>query len=137
MAWTEPGPDGRVVPILELEAEGGTLREDQKSGTFERALARIYRAGRLVARLRAPRVQATLAVRRIQALGGVVLTSAQPEGLRVDADRVEWLLDRGRVVATGRVRFVQRDAASGRRVAEGGVFRRVTLDTDRWRLTIP
>jgi hypothetical protein len=137
MAWTELGPDGRIMPLLEMEADGGTLREDRKSGTFQRALARIYRRGSLVARLRAPRVEATLAAHRVEARGGVVLTSVQPEGLRVDADRVAWLLDQSRVVAIGRVRFVQTDAASGTRVAEGGEFRQATLDTKRWRLTIP
>jgi hypothetical protein len=82
-------------------------------------------------------VEATLAAHRVEARGGVVLTSVQPEGLRVDADRVAWLLDQSRVVAIGRVRFVQTDAASGTRVAEGGEFRQATLDTKRWRLTIP
>lgn len=137
MAWQERGPDGRVRPVLELEAQAGQLQQHSQSGTFERAEARVYREGQLMARLRAPHVDATAGNRCVRAWGGVVVHSERPPGLRVDADRLEWYLQDARIVASGRVRFRQRDPETGQVLAEGGVFKTVTVHTERQRMTIP
>lgn len=137
IAWQEPGPDGRVRPLLNLEADEGTLEQDKQSGAFERARGRVYRDGALMARITAPHVVASMPDRIVKARGGVTVTSERPPGLTVRADRIDWLLNENRVIALGNVRFVQRDAETGQALADGGVFGRVTLDTERQRLTIP
>lgn len=45
VAWQEPAPNGTVRPILELEAESGTLQEDRGSGSFQRTRSKVYRKG--------------------------------------------------------------------------------------------
>lgn len=137
MAWQEPGPDGRVRPVLELEAVTGQLQQDRQSGTFEDAEARVYTEGKLAARVTAPHVRAQAERKYLVAWGGVTVLGERPEGLRIQARRVEWYLDRNLVVARGEVRFVHRDPQTGRLVAEGGVFEQVRIDTVRHRLTIP
>jgi len=137
MAWQEAGPDGRVRPVCELEADAGTVRQDQDAGNFERAVARLYSSGKQTARLQAPHVAATMKGKRVKAWGGVTIDVMRPEGLRVQADRLDGYLDKDLVVARGHVRFVQKDPRTNQLIAEGGVFVSVTFDTRRERLTVP
>lgn len=137
VAWQEPAPNGTVRPILELEAESGTLQEDRGSGSFQRTRSKVYRKGVLIAELRAPAIDAEMGARRIIASGGVHIIGHQPSGLQMDADRLEWLLNEDRIIALGRVRFVQRDRERGTLIAEGGLFDRITMYTQRQRITIP
>lgn len=137
MTWQEAGPQGRVQPVLELEAEAGQVRGDQDAGTFERAEARLYNDGTLVARMTAPHVEATMKGKRVRAWGGIVVDVKRPDGLRVRADSMEGFLEKNLVIVRGNVRFVHRDPQSGRLLAEGGVFDTVTIDTLRERLTVP
>lgn len=136
MAWQEPGPDGRVQPVLELEARAGKLEEDRKSGSFEGALARVYRNGKLVATVYAPHVDAQMEGKLVKGWGGIRMEGESPPGLEVWSQRLEWYFDQQKIVALGNVRFRQR-TSNGGIVAEGGVFPRVTMYTARQRITIP
>lgn len=123
--------------MLELEAVSGQVEQRSQSGSFQGAEARVYSKGQLAARMEAPHVEATAEKKVVRAWGGVMVLGENPRGLKVDADRLEWYLQANRIVAYGRVRFIQRNADTGRVVAEGGMFERVTIDTERQRLTIP
>ena len=137
MAWQEAGPDGRVRPVMELEADAGQVQQHTQSGSFERAEARVYRDGALLATLTAPRVEATSEQKHVKAWGGITIVGQRPPGLHVWADKLEWYLDTNKIVVLGHVRFVQKDLQTGGVLAEGGVFDRITIDTERERLTIP
>jgi hypothetical protein len=71
------------------------------------------------------------------ASGGVTVNSVSPPGFTLVARRVEWRTDLNRIVASGDVRFVRRQPATGAIEAEGGPFERVTIDTELRRLSIP
>jgi len=137
LAWQEPGADGRVNPVLEVEAASGVVEQGTQSGTLRRASGRIYRHGVLRARFSAPVVDARMASHRLIAQGGVKVVSVAPAGLTLVARKVEWRTDLNRIVAYGGVTFVQRNPATGAVEAEGGPFDRVTVNTELQRLTIP
>lgn len=137
IAWHEPAPDGKVNPVLEIEADSGVVEQGTQSGRLDRARGRIFRAGVLRARFTAPRVQADMAAHRVVAGDRVTIESAAPEGLTLRARHVEWRSDLHRIVATGHVTFVQRDQVTGKVLAEGGPFDRVTINTELQKLTIP
>lgn len=137
VSWQEPGAGGQAVPVLEVEAESGTVEQASQSGTFERARGRIYREGVLRARFEAPIMEADQASNTATARGRVVVTSVEPAGLTVRADRVVWKASENSIIATGRVTFRQVDPATGRELAAGGPFPKVTFDTGLQKLTIP
>lgn len=137
VAWHEPAADRRVNPVLEIEAESGVVEQGTQSGHLENARGRIYRDGVLRARFSARSVDADMAAQRVFARNNVVVESAAPEGLTLRAREVEWLAQKNRIVAVGDVMFVQKDRETGRVVAEGGPFDRITVDTSLQRLTIP
>ncbi len=137
IAWTEPGPDGRVNPVLEVEAASGVVEQGTQSGSLQTATGRIYRKGVLQARFAAPAVEADMAAQRLVATGGVKVTSVAAEGLTLKAQRIEWRPSVNRIVASGSVTFVKRDPRTGAVEAEGGPFRQVSINTELQRLTIP
>ncbi len=137
IAWTEPGLDGRVNPVLEVEAGGGVVEQSKQSGILKNAAGRIYRKGILQARFMAPTVEADMTARKLLATGGVKIVGVAAKGLTLKAQRIEWRTDLNRIVALGSVTFVKRDLQTGRIEAEGGPFARVTINTELQRLTIP
>jgi hypothetical protein len=137
LAWNEPAPDGRINPVLEVEAEGGVVEQRTQSGSLKHARGRIYRSGVLRATFTAPRVEADMAAQRVVAEGGVQIDGVAPAGLTLRAVRIVWKPELNRIVAQGEVRFEKRDPATGRLEAEGGPFERMTIDTELQKLTVP
>jgi hypothetical protein len=135
--WQEPGPDGRVIPVLETEAKDGTVDASSQSGTFRSATGWLYKDGRRRARFKAPVVEARREQSRVTARGGVVVWSVDPPGVTVFADRATWFADRGRIVAEGGVRFRQKSADGRSTQAIGGPFDQVTISTELEKITIP
>jgi hypothetical protein len=134
--WHEKTDRGTIRRVLDVDAETGDLKPRSESGTLNRATGLIYQDDQPKARFKAPTVVANRENDQITARGGVTITSIDPPGITVTADKITWSAAKNRIVAEGNVKFVQMRPGHPKPVSQGQ-FDRITVDTAMKTFTYP
>lgn len=122
-------PDDRSRPLLDADAENGKLLDQGKDDLMllENVKAKLYRDGKLSARIEAPEMTAQRNQRVVTGMGGVTLTSlTDPPDTIVTADKMAWDTRTSKIVATGNV-YLTRTPPKG--AATTQTLSRLTFDT--------
>jgi hypothetical protein len=136
MHWQEKNATGGLDPLLDINASSGNMQAASQSGVLSNANGVLYNAGKPRARFTAPLVQADRQHNSVIARNGVVITSIEPPGVTLHADRFQWKMDMNKIIATGHVRIVYQPPGAKHPVAWGG-SEKMTIDTALQRLIIP
>lgn len=97
-------PQNRTIPTLDADSERGRMinKGKEEVAILEDVHARLYREGKLAARITAPTITTRRGEKAVVGTGGVTLTSiTDPPDTVVTADSISWNTDTSKIVATG------------------------------------
>jgi lipopolysaccharide assembly outer membrane protein LptD (OstA) len=134
--WRVKQPTGKLWRVLDLKAEKGTVESGTQSGVMTNAAGTLYKENKARAEFEAPTVEATRDQKVVVATGGVKLTSIDPKGVLVTADKATWYIEKNVVVAEGHVYLEQRSPKTNQKVAWGNT-ERLTINTELQKFSIP
>jgi hypothetical protein len=136
VTWQERAGATGVRRVMDLRAETGKLEKDSQSGTLNRASGVFYRESKPKASFTAPVVVAAQDQKSVTASGGVTISSIDPPGVTVKADRMYWKVEANKIVADGNIRFVYQPSGHTKPLGWGGPFPRAVMNTELQRLQI-
>jgi hypothetical protein len=136
VTWQEREGKTGVRRLMDLQAATGKLEKDAQSGTLNRASGVLYKDNKPKVRFSAPVVVAAQDQKSVTATGRVRITSIDPTGVTIEADRVFWKVEQNKIIAEGNIQFTYQPAGQVKPVGWGGPFPRVVMDTELQRLQI-
>jgi hypothetical protein len=105
MLWSEKTKNGGIRKVVEARAEEGTINAKEKTSELTTASGILYKDNKPRARFQAPNVRGNEAKHIIIASGGVTVTSIEPAGAILTAQKAIWNANKDTITVEGDVRF--------------------------------
>ena len=133
--WNEKNQES-IRRVLDLNAEKGQLNTASDSGELSTANGVLYRDNKPRSKFTAPRVRAYKEKGIVIADGGVTMTSIDPPGVTLKADRIRWDSNHNKVYAEGGARFSYKPPGASRQFGFGSA-EHISFNTELQNLSIP